>query len=430
MGGVVPRVQDTEKELSRCAQRLLMKEPFYGHLLARMARKVTEDTPTAAVTVRDGVVVLMINPGFFLEDTTQRRERVAVLKHELLHVVLRHVVRASAESRDPHVWNLATDLVVNQLVGAWPLPSDAVTLTTFADLELPTDATADRYYALLRKHASASEEHRRSRTERTLQRKTRWHSDHDPWVVGRPDEPEDDAQTGSGAVSSVHEAELADVLDAWVGSAAQKLSPAEHDALPGVVRGMIERSLGRQTSVLDWRRSLRVFVASSRRTRIDRTLRRPSRRFGTFPGIRVRRFARVAVVVDTSASIGEHELDQFFAEVHAIARQGAELMVLECDAEVQAVYGYRGRRPTLVHGGGGTLFDPALEYLVTSPGPWDACIYLTDGQAPGPTRQPPCPLLWVLSGTKPHDHLRVGRVVRLEARARARARPRPNRPAG
>ena len=42
---------------------------------------------------------------------------------------------------------------------------------------------------------------------------------------------------------------------------------------------------------------------------------------------------------------------------------GAEVHVLECDADVQKKYSYRGRTPEFVHGGGGTSFDPVFEHI-------------------------------------------------------------------
>ena len=128
------------------------------------------------------------------------------------------------------------------------------------------------------------------------------------------------------------------------------------------------------------------------------TSKRMSRRFGTFPGVRIKREQRVAVVIDTSGSIGLATLQVFFKEIHAVWRTGAEIQVVECDAAVQRVWPYRGRAPGSVEGGGGTAFDPAFDWLRDSRnGRVDACVYLTDGFGPEPSRKPGCPVLWVVT---------------------------------
>jgi probable HAF family extracellular repeat protein len=116
------------------------------------------------------------------------------------------------------------------------------------------------------------------------------------------------------------------------------------------------------------------------------------------PGIRVQRLSHLAVVVDTSGSISNHELSDFFSEIHGLWRQGADVTVVDCDAAVQRVYPYSGTAPSAVAGRGGTRIDPAFEYLRhPTRYPWDGCIYLTDGEAPIPETRPPCRILWVLS---------------------------------
>jgi predicted metal-dependent peptidase len=160
---------------------------------------------------------------------------------------------------------------------------------------------------------------------------------------------------------------------------------------------------------------LRLFASSGYRTEVVATNRRMSKRFGTFPGIRIRRKQRLAVVIDTSGSIGDEVLEVFFREIHGIWKNDAEVMVVECDADVQRAYDYKGKTPKAVEGGGGTSFDPALAW-VSNPrnGAFDACIYLTDGCAGEPEVRPRCPMLWVITADgSTGAHLKFGRVIQL-----------------
>lgn len=425
---VAPSAAQAEEELSRCIVQLLLREPFFGHLLAGVVRQCDARTPTAGVSVRGGKVRLLVNPDFFLNALPTRAERVAVVKHETLHLLFRHVLRMrrSGERRDARLWNLATDLVVNQWIGSpWRLPEGAITLETFPDLGLAPDQPAEVYYEALRAlaeeiagdtpgreqrpgaratNAGATDAPhppgRAPRSAAALAQLERWHSDHDGWGA----EADELGTQAAGAT-----------LDGLVLRAAQRVGPAAWGALPGMLREHVEATLARGAAALDWRRAVRIFSSSSRRTRIASTVGRASRRYGTFPGIRVKRRQRLAVALDTSASVGVTDLGAFFREVRAIWRAGAEVWIFECDAAVQRVYPYRGQPPPTVAGRGGTLFDPVFAALREDRGaPWDGCIYLTDGEAPAPRIEPPCKLLWLVTARgRVGPHLRFGRVARL-----------------
>jgi predicted metal-dependent peptidase len=379
-------VKRVEEELSRAVLALLEKEPFYAHVLGAVERSFGEQVPTAGVGVRDGRLVLFVNPGFFLQTLRSVAERVGVLKHEVLHLILRHVFRRTGVPRDPQRWNLAADLVVNQLVGKpWKLPDGAILLTAFRGF--PADQTAERYYDLLGK------------LDRRLPEAAE-HGDHAQWGADA------DADLGGALVDRV------------VGQAARRVGRGGLRGwgnLPGAMVEAIEATFERQRPQLDWRRVVRLFGASSRRTRIKATLRQPSVRYGTLPGIRVQRLSRLAVAIDTSGSIADEDLSRFFSEVHGMWRAGADVVVMECDARVQRIYPYRGKPPTSVAGRGGTAFDPVFAQLRDGRERWDGCLYLTDGDGPVPRIRPPCPVLWVLTAGSRAKTLPFGRAVKLPA---------------
>ena len=66
---------------------MLVSEPFYAHLLSGIVRNVTDEIPTAAVGLNGTKVTLYINENFFLKDLTTFSSRVAVIKHETLHLL-------------------------------------------------------------------------------------------------------------------------------------------------------------------------------------------------------------------------------------------------------------------------------------------------------------------------------------------------------
>ena len=364
-------LQRASDEVGRSVVALVREEPFFGHLLQSMNRDISNRTHTAAVSFRNGRPLLSVNPEFFIEQVTRKKERTAIIKHEVLHLLFDHLGKFDSARMNRKVFNLAADVVVNQFIGRkWSLPAGAVTLDSF-DFYLPPDQTVDWYYEKLISAASEVEIVLVS------------HCDVSHW-----DSHDDDASDSIGRY------ELARIIrDARVRS-----GDRFYATTPSPIVQMVDAFIEELEPTVDWRRVLRMFSNSSRQSRITNTLRRPSKRYGTFPGIQVKRHHHIAVILDTSGSISDEDLSDFFGEVRGIWRQGSEVFIIEADQVVQNTWAYSGQEPPSSIGGrGGTSFDPALNYVANATQPFDAAIYLTDGHAATPTVLPRCKVLWVLS---------------------------------
>lgn len=395
------------EELARSINQLVVEEPFFGHLFGSIIRDVTTATPTMAVGVLGRQIVLRANPEFVLSlplDRTRkdRSTRTGVLKHEALHLVFRHIFRSAGT--DPWLYNQAADLVVNQYIAPWGLPPDAITLDTFPELDLLPNQSLQWYYDKLCNAQSSPPQTLAPSGDGSgaaNQQQSTDRGDHQLW---------DEADTIDQHIAQ-------GTLDRLIVMARDRCGPRGWARLPRPIRDLVTAAISRRQPSIDWRRVVRLFTASSRKTRMVNTLRRRSKRYGSYPGIRVRRHHRIAIAIDTSGSICDDDLSAFFSEIHAIHRQGATITILECDAAVQRTYPYRGKTPDVVGGGGGTAFDPVFQWLSQQHrSPYDACIYLTDGHGPAPIAPPPCSLLWVICADgKVGEHLRYGRVVSLAA---------------
>ena len=139
---------------------MLLKEPFYAHFLSGIIREVTDKVPTAAVGFKSGKIALYVNENFFLKEL-KLSERVAVIKHETLHIIFKHLFRMKTKDYDNKLFNIAADIVVNQLISPWKLPDSAVTLETFPELKLPRDKSVEWYYEKLKKTASKDKEYKK-----------------------------------------------------------------------------------------------------------------------------------------------------------------------------------------------------------------------------------------------------------------------------
>ena len=414
-------MKNVHEELSRCIIQMLFKEPFFNHLLSGIVRVVTEKVPTAAVSFSGSKIQLLVNESFFLKDLRSQTNRVAVVKHEALHLLFKHLFRMDLEKYDRALFNIAADLVVNQFIGSWKLPDSAVTLSTFPDLGLETNQTVEWYYEQLKDlqdsgsgglggsavagdgsgNGSSSAPRSAEALSKILGKPN--HSDHSFW--GTP----------KGIEEQVHARAAETELERLIIQARERTPVKDHGTIPGVINDLIDSMVESRKPKVDWRRVLRIFASTSRRTYIFSTIHRVSKRYGTRPGTKVKHLQKIAVAIDTSGSVSDSDLSKFFAEIDAMYRQGAEIKVIECDAEVQRTYNYNGHLPTEVAGRGGTVFDPVFTFLRSNRlTRYDGCIYLTDGDASEPTIRPPCPLLWVITanGTT-GDHLKFGRIIKL-----------------
>lgn len=419
-----------EAELATASFRLMTREPFFGHVFSGLLRQVTTAVPSVGLGLAPGYMPrLRVNPDWWGEHAGQTDRQVGLLKHEVLHLVLEHVLR-EGDFRHRQVYWIAADLVVNQYIEDRYLGPDALTLGTFADLRLPPHEGVQTYYELLM---------------RALQRApAEGDGEGEGDMSGEPiaSHPPSAASTGSGVdrlrqlieqggPALEQHVEWADftaqraaerrivrqyIIDA-TRSSVRRSPRTTFDQLPASLRRHLAELLDTTPSV-DWRRVLRLFAGSSRRSYLRNTLRRPSKRYGTTPGIKVRRRHQVVVAVDTSGSITDAMLALVFAEIHQLYRQGAEITVVECDAVVHDTWAYRGQPPNSTGGGGGTAFDPAIAWANALPRRPDALIYLTDGYAARPEVTPRMPSLWLIMPYGVTDeaaiwHRLPGRVVRI-----------------
>jgi len=431
-------MKNIHDEVSRCIIQMLLKEPFFAHLLSGIVRNISKEIPTAAVGLRGSNINLFVNENFFLKELTTTSSRVAVIKHETLHLMFKHIFRLDIHKHDPLLFNYAADIVVNQFIGSWDLPVSAVTLATFPDLNLEEDQSVDWYYKKLiglanemRKQSNKfdfnnNSEEQNGDSQTPQQSPSDWsntsapesagnlekmygkptHSDHSTWGV---------KADSSGLESSAQASSAESVLDRMIIQARDRTTMKDRDTIPGRINDMINAIIEKRKPKVDWRRALRIFATSSRRTRVVHTMKRVSKRYGTRPGIKIKRFQKMAVAIDTSGSVSDDQLSIFFSEVHGMWRNGAEVEIIECDAAIQRHYPYRGKVPKFVAGRGGTVFDPVFEFLRKNRQmQFDGCIYLTDGYASEPEICPPCKLIWIITPRGDSgDHLKYGRVIKL-----------------
>jgi len=212
-----------------------------------------------------------------------------------------------------------------------------------------------------------------------------------------------------------------------VQQAQQALSQEQWASLPSEFQRLLEqhaagtepgsegRSLGRGRLFrpIDWRAQLRDYVGRSIQHRP--VFNRPPRRLPHLIGIvpaQIRETSKpvIMAVIDTSASMDEVLLAQISGELGRMARD-YEVVVVECDAAIQACYRYRGPIES-VRGRGGTDLRPPFDPGFLAKARVDMILYLTDARGPAPEKPPRVPTVWCLppTGVRPASW---GRVIRL-----------------
>ena len=176
---------------------------------------------------------------------------------------------------------------------------------------------------------------------------------------------------------------------------------------------------------IDWREMLREFISTTCQGNDYSTWRRPNRRFVSsgyyMPSGVSEQVGELVIAIDTSGSIGGHELSQFLGEVKGICDQVKPEIVrlLYWDTEVCADEKYFDNAvEDIVHstkpaGGGGTNVECVPAYMAQHGVKPQAVIVLTDGYLGGSWGQWACPVLWCIVGNK-HAVPDVGKYVHVE----------------
>jgi len=360
-------MKDHEMKIRQAMTALVLDEPFFGVLALRL--KIDED-PKAESMWTDGVN-LGYNAKFV--KSLKHEEIKGLLAHEVMHCASGHPWRRGA--REQKNWNKACDRSINSVLTAagFTLPSGSIGI---------------------------SKEDEGKSAE---------------WIFDRmPKDPEGNNGGGKGDKGGSNppgevrdapgESEEEETEEEWREAVQQAARAAQSQ---GKLPGALDRFAGKAAKPpVDWRSVLRRFVQDFARS--DYSWSHPNTRFlsmGLYlPSLRSHEVGPIMVVVDTSGSIDQVTLDQFWAEVSSISAevQPLRLHVVYADSSVAGHDIFeRGDEAFLKpRGGGGTDFEPAFK-LADSLEEQPVCIiYLTDllGHFP-----PSCeiPTLWAATQEHP-----------------------------
>lgn len=95
-------------DIAALKRKMLVKYPFFGSVVASVDYKENKDILTAGT---DGETIYY-NPKYL--ESLSVEEQTFIFAHEVCHIAFNHILRS--EGKDPELWNIATDGVINQFL--------------------------------------------------------------------------------------------------------------------------------------------------------------------------------------------------------------------------------------------------------------------------------------------------------------------------
>jgi predicted metal-dependent peptidase len=382
-----------QEQVARTTKTLIFDEPFYGLFLIGINKRYSLQIPTAGVSKHGIGMQLTINPEFYIE--LKEDHRYGLIKHELLHIAFGHLITRDLYS-DKKLFNIAADLEINQYILESKLPEGGLLLSSFPELNLPRKAGTDKYYELLQQ----AQEDGTSPTLDSLMSKmdgTTPHC-HSTW-----DDFNDLSEADKKLVQKQIEHQLKESAEQTV---------KRHGTVPGELADLIHRLTHVEPAKFDWKGYLRRFVGNSSVVYTKKLRRKYNKRYAANPGLKIKFKNHILVGVDTSGSVNNEELTEFFSELTHMHKTGHKITVAQCDTRLSSIKEFSPGRDWEIHGRGGTDFQPVIDHYNEKKGHYTALIYLTDGEAYPPVD---CPknTLWCLSSISQMNDELPGKVIKF-----------------
>jgi predicted metal-dependent peptidase len=323
-----------------------------------------------------------------------------------LHIAFFHLTIHN-DFADPKLANVAMDLEINQYIDKQYLPDGGCTIDNemFAPMNLPLKAGCREYYKLLQEQKDNGDG--TSKFEQMMKAMEEGQPtygdgqpvpDHSTW-----DDFKDLSEAEQKLIQKQVEHQLKEIAD-------QVTKSRGH--VPGELKGLLDKLNSSEPAKFDWKSYLRRFTGGSQKVFTKKLRRKFNKRFEDNPGLKIKQKQHILVAVDTSGSVSNDELKEFFAEIDHIHKTGADVTVVQCDTAISDIRPYKKSNKINLHGRGGTSFEPVIDYYDTNQRKYTCLIYFTDGEAPSPAK-PKGNLLWVLSARSEMNNKLPGQIIKL-----------------
>ena len=419
-------------EIEVAFKRLLVKDPFYGLFCMSLPKVITDKVETLAISKQGINCQLNINPDFWKEHTDD--EQIALLKHELGHVCLQHMF-ISDSFADPKLFNISADTEINSYIEN--LPKSAVTAKVLGEqlgMTVENGKGTKYYYGLLSKpQQNVAQNPQKACNGGMGGNSSQAISSSSSPSEATPNKPEDKHQSGEDKSQNQSKGQLERGDEQYPDELKEQFKPIDSHhtwkdfknipeankqlivnnihailkqtaeqvekscgTIPGEFTELISKLREKRPEVFNWKAYFRRMLGSIYDVNIRMTRRRESKRFAGAAGIKHRKKVSILVAIDTSGSVSERELQEFFSEIDYVYKAGARITIIECDTRINSITEYDGKKLPEIKGRGGTSFNPPVDYYVDHRKEYASLIYFTDGEAPLPNKNP-SGMVWVIS---------------------------------
>lgn len=386
-------MNNIQDQVARTTKSLIFAEPFYGLFLIGINKKYTDTIPTAGVSKHGIGMQLTINTEFF--NNLSEDHRYGLIKHELLHIAFGHLIMRDLYSNHK-LFNIAADLEINQYILESKLPEGGLLLSSFPELNLPVKAGTKVYYDLLQQAKDDG-------TCPSLDNLMNEMNGDSPYCHSTWDEFDDLSEADKKLVQKQIEHQLKESAEQTV---------KKQGTIPGELADLIRRLMHIEPPKFDWKAYLRRFIGNSSIVYTKKLRRKYNKRYSANPGLKIKFKNHICVGVDTSGSVNNDELKEFFSELTHMHKTGHKITVVQCDTKINSVKEFNPKKDWEIHGRGGTSFQPVIDHYNEKKGRYTALIYLTDGEAYAPDD---CPnnTLWVHSSNCSINEELPGKKIQL-----------------
>lgn len=373
-------------KIERCYKKMLIENPFYGLFLLGLSKVVDRSVDTACVRKKGINCELVINPDYW--DSQDDTQQLNLLCHETLHIIFQHMFLWDSFP-NKEVLGLATDCEVDSFLSnlddSWVVPSI---------WNLPPKQGTKFYYEEIIKQSQQQSNNENSCSNNDDLKTI---DDHSQW--GK------DFHECSDAEKQL----IQNQINNQIKTAAEQTIKMR-GTIPAELQEIVNELLKPKPRIFDWKSYFRRMLGSIYDINIKKTRRKESVRFTGSAGIKHKKKVSILVAVDTSGSVSNEELKDFFSEITYIYKAGARITILECDARILANYEYTGKWTGKVHGRGGTDFQPVIDYYRNNKKDYASLIYFTDGECCIPENVP-MDTIWVITSEGDHNKEYPGRTL-------------------
>ena len=394
-----------ERRVKKAKITLMRKPEFalWSGIMMVGKTEVRDGFPSACTNGRDEIY------GTEFVDGLSDKELMFVVLHENLHKAFRHLlIWKKLHEEDARLANMACDYVINLILHKTDPQEQTIAIPRkdgkiYGLLDLKYEGlNTKQVFELLKQE----QEQGSGRGENGEENETGEGFDEHDW-------------DGAEELSQEEVKELEREVDQALRQGqmtAQKLS--------GKGAGDMHRELGDLLEPqVDWREVLREFVNATCNAKDASSWRRLNRRYLSMdmymPSLIGERVGHIVVGVDTSGSIGQHEIGVFLSEVKGIAEMvnPEKVDLIYWDHVVASHEQYDSATLTMLadstkpRGGGGTSPTCVHEYMKDNNIDPDCIIMLTDGYIGDWGNEWAKPILWVITSDKTAP---VGKSVNIK----------------